>query len=61
MSKSVTVNNKTYAWPSGPVVVVCVDGCEPDYVNQAITAGVAPWIASLNGRGTSWRCETPTA
>jgi phosphonoacetate hydrolase len=30
----------------------CVDGCEPDYVNQAITAS-APWLAALDGRGTS--------
>ena len=30
-----------------PLVVVCVDGCEPDYINQAIAAGSAPWLASL--------------
>ena len=48
----VSVNGRSYRWPDRPLVVVCVDGCEPDYVNQAITAGAAPWIASLNGRGT---------
>ncbi|MET0440500.1 MAG: phosphonoacetate hydrolase [Casimicrobiaceae bacterium] len=47
-----TVNGRTYNWPDRPLVVVCVDGCEPDYVNQAIEAGKAPWMASLNGRGT---------
>ncbi|MET0345829.1 MAG: alkaline phosphatase family protein, partial [Casimicrobiaceae bacterium] len=47
-----TVNGRTYNWPDRPLVVVCVDGCEPDYVNQAIEAGKAPWLASLNGRGT---------
>jgi phosphonoacetate hydrolase len=50
--KFVTVNGRAYRWPERPIVVVCVDGCEPDYVNQAIEAGFAPWIASLNGSGT---------
>ncbi len=47
-----TVNGRTYRWPDRPLVVVCVDGCEPDYVNQAIAAGCAPWMAALDGRGT---------
>jgi phosphonoacetate hydrolase len=48
----IEVNGRRYRWPERPLVVVCVDGCEPDYVNQAITAGSAPWMAGLNGRGT---------
>jgi len=50
--KFVTVNGRAYRWPERPLVVVCVDGCEPDYVNQAIEAGFAPWMASLDERGT---------
>ena len=50
--KAITVNGRTYRWPDRPLVVVCVDGCEPDYVNQAISAGAAPWLAALDGRGT---------
>jgi phosphonoacetate hydrolase len=50
--RSVEVNGRRYAWPRRPVVVVCVDGCEPDYVNQAIEAGVAPFLASLKTAGT---------
>ncbi len=49
---SLSVNGREYRWPSGPVVVVCVDGCEPDYINQAIAAGVAPFLGALDGRGT---------
>ncbi len=49
--KFVAVNGRGYRWPERPLVVVCVDGCEPDYVNQAIEAGYAPWIASLGDRG----------
>ena len=49
---AVEVNGRRYRWPDRPLVVVCVDGCEPDYVNQAIAAGSAPWMARLDGRGT---------
>jgi phosphonoacetate hydrolase len=50
--KTISVNGRTYQWPSRPLVVVCVDGCEPDYINQAIEAGRAPFLASLRERGT---------
>jgi phosphonoacetate hydrolase len=43
--KTITVNGKSYAWPKQPLVVVCVDGCEPDYLTQAIAAGAMPWLA----------------
>ncbi len=49
---SVSLHGRTYRPPSGPVVIVCVDGCEPDYLNLAIRAGAAPWLASLVTRGT---------
>jgi len=47
----VQVNGRTYASPRQPVVVVCVDGCEPEYLNQAIGAGCAPWLAGLREGG----------
>jgi hypothetical protein len=52
----VSVNGRTYRAPSQPVVVVCVDGCEPDYITQAIQAGVAPFMQKMlaaGGSGTS--------
>jgi phosphonoacetate hydrolase len=51
--RSVTVNGRTYRWPDRPLVVVCVDGCEPDYVTRAVTAGVAPFLATMLASGTS--------
>ena len=48
----IAVNGRAYAAPPKPVVVVCVDGCEPEYINQAIAAGIAPWLASLREHGT---------
>lgn len=50
---SVTVNGRRYARPQQPVVVVCVDGCEPDYVTQAIQAGVAPYLKRMVEQGAS--------
>ena len=46
------VNGRRYRAPERPLVVVCVDGCEPDYVTEAITAGQAPFLASLRAQGT---------
>ena len=48
----IRVNGRTYCWPTRPVVVVCVDGCEPDYISQAIEAGAAPFFEGLDGNGT---------
>lgn len=49
----VQANGRQYARPAAPVVVVCVDGCEPDYLTQAIQAGVAPYLARMQARGGS--------
>ena len=49
---SVAVNGRSYRWPQRPVVVVCVDGCEPEYINQAIAAGCTPYLAGLRESGT---------
>jgi phosphonoacetate hydrolase len=52
-SRALTVNGREYRWrPSVPVVVVCVDGCEPAYLTRAIEAGAMPWMASVAARGT---------
>jgi phosphonoacetate hydrolase len=60
MQQSITVNNRSYAWPRRPVVVVCIDGSEPDYpesdgggyIDQAIQAGVMPYLAKALVNGT---------
>ena len=50
---SVAVNGRTYRAPDQPLVVLCIDGCEPDYITQAIEAGVAPFLRDMCERGTS--------
>ncbi len=48
----ITVNGRRYAWPDRPLVVVCVDGSEPDYIRRAIAAGAMPYLAAALPGGT---------
>ena len=52
---AVEVNARRYAWPECPVVVVCVDGSEPDYIEQAVAAGVMPFTAGILETGADLR------
>jgi phosphonoacetate hydrolase len=58
----ITVNHRTYNAPRTPTVIVCIDGCEQEYINQAIQAGRAPFFARLAERGTvlSGDCVMPS-
>ena len=47
------VNARAYALPAEPTVVVCVDGCEPDYIAQAVAAGRVPWFERTLAEGTA--------
>jgi len=47
------VNNRKYSKPRQATVVVCIDGCEPDYVAQAVAAGYTPWLKATLDAGTS--------
>ena len=49
--KTLEVNARSYRWMNRPVVVVCVDGCEPAYLDAAIAAGVAPYIERMRKSG----------
>ena len=49
----VSVNGRDYRWPEQPVVVVCIDGSEPDYIEQAIAAGAMPWMQGVVERSGS--------
>jgi phosphonoacetate hydrolase len=50
---SVEVNGRSYRLSPKPTVVVCVDGCEYDYLEAAIAAGVAPFIGKMLTEGTA--------
>src|SRR5450830_1931556 len=55
MSKTVNVNQRSYRWPDAPVVVVCVDGCEFDYLVAAV---VAPFIGSMLKDGSRFIADS---
>ena len=60
---NVSVNGRDYHWPQNPLVVVCIDGSEPDYIEQAIAAGVMPWMKKVvEGQGIDLRakCVVPS-
>jgi phosphonoacetate hydrolase len=48
--------------PDAPVVVICIDGSEPDYHVEAMKADRMPWLSSvLAGESSSWpaHCAMP--
>ncbi|MDP3822387.1 MAG: phosphonoacetate hydrolase [Burkholderiales bacterium] len=49
----ITVNQRNYRLPTHPTVVVCVDGCEPDYIAQAVAHGRTPWLKRVLTEGTA--------
>ena len=56
------VNGRRYQLPTKPTVVVCVDGCEPDYLAQAVAGGHMPWLQQTLKLGTALiaDCVVPT-
>ena len=60
---NVNVNGRDYRWPDSPRVVVCIDGSEPDYIEQAIAAGVMPWMKKIveqQGSDLRANCVVPS-
>ena len=47
------VNGRRYAAPRQSTVVLCIDGCEPDYIAQAVAGGHMPFMKQVLARGTA--------
>ena len=60
--KAIEVNGRRYAPMAEPLVVVCVDGCEYDYLTEAAKSGSAPYIAKLLAGGSAFKgdCVVPS-
>ncbi|GJH37221.1 phosphonoacetate hydrolase [Paraburkholderia hospita] len=60
--RNVEVNGRSYRLPVKPTVVVCVDGCEYDYLEAAVSAGVAPFIGKMLRDGAAFKgdCVIPS-
>lgn len=48
----VTVNDRAYARPKVPAIAICLDGCEPEYLDVAIAAGLMPNLKRMRETGT---------
>ena len=51
--RRIEVNGRSYRLPTRPSVVVCVDGCEPDYIAQAVAGGHMPWMKRVLAEGAA--------
>jgi len=49
--QQVTVNGKTYRWPARPLVVILIDGNDPEFVKAGLAAGVLPTMKRFMEEG----------
>jgi phosphonoacetate hydrolase len=49
---SVVANDRTYAAPKTCAIAICLDGCEPAYLDEAIAAGLMPNLKRIKETGT---------
>ena len=61
-SRSVAVNGRDYRWPQAPLVVICCDGSEPDYMEMAMAEGLMPNLKKMIAKGENTRglCVIPS-
>ena len=59
---TIEVNGRRYRRGTEPLVVVCVDGCEYDYLTEAAKSGSAPFLARLLASGSAFKgdCVVPS-
>ena len=56
--RTVELNGVTYQWPSRPVVIVCIDGGDPAYLDQSLRDDVTPHTAGFMRDGFSAVAES---
>ena len=49
----INVNGRSYASPKTCAIVICLDGCETEYLDVAILEGLMPNLARIKLEGTS--------
>ena len=55
--RTVEVNGRAYLWPKRPLVVVCIDGSEPEYIERAVADGVMPFLEPMLKTGSDLRAD----
>lgn len=54
----ITANERVYATPKVPAVAICLDGCEPAYLDVAIEKGLMPNLKRIREEGTERRAHS---
>lgn len=52
IASAVTVNGRDYAESGNCAIAICLDGCEPAYLDEAIAAGLMPNLKRIKKSGT---------
>lgn len=52
ISTPVVANDRTYAVPKTCAIAICLDGCEPEYLEVAIAEGLMPNLKTMRETGT---------
>ena len=63
MAATFAANDRSYRAPAAPVLAICADGWDPDYVDDALERALMPRLAeALDGGGTYalGRAQVPT-
>ena len=55
--KALEVNGRRYQWMKEPLVVVCVDGCEYDYLTEVVKTGKTPFLEKILEDGNAYKCD----
>lgn len=60
--KTLEVNGRKYQWMKEPLVVVCVDGCEYDYLTEVVKTGKTPFLEKILKDGNAYKgdCVVPS-
>jgi phosphonoacetate hydrolase len=51
LMRIIELNGVSYRWPTKPVVVVCIDGGDPAYIERGVADGIIPYIARFMQAG----------
>ncbi|MDU8946494.1 phosphonoacetate hydrolase [Ovoidimarina sediminis] len=51
--QDVTANDRSYAAPRTCAIAICLDGCEPEYLDVAIAEGLMPNLKRIRDAGTN--------
>ena len=51
MVNVIELNGRRYQKPQRPTVIICVDGCDPEYLERGIPDGIFPTISAFQREG----------